>query len=113
MTKTPKRSSDLANGETSEGDPPTSRDSVANALDRWDEEGGGAAWARQSRKCERAAFGPPFMRPLRFSRRPIAGNAEASKAGQQHGPGRWLGDRQTPEHAITFAVRPGGEKEGV
>jgi hypothetical protein len=40
MTKTPKRSSDLANGETSEGDPPTSRDSVANALNRWDEEGG-------------------------------------------------------------------------
>ena len=40
MTKTPKRSSDLVNGETSEGDPPTSRDSVANALDRWDEEGG-------------------------------------------------------------------------
>ena len=43
MTKTPKRSSDLANGETSEGDPPTSRDSVANALDRWDEEGGAPA----------------------------------------------------------------------
>jgi hypothetical protein len=39
MTKTLKRSSDLANGETSEGDPPTSRDSVANARDRCDEEG--------------------------------------------------------------------------
>ena len=39
MMKTPKRSGDLANGETSEGEPtpPTSRDSVANALDRWDE----------------------------------------------------------------------------
>ena len=45
MTKTPKRSSDLANGETSEGEPtpPTSRDSVANAIDRWDEEGGAPA----------------------------------------------------------------------
>jgi hypothetical protein len=45
MTKTPKRSGDLANGETSEGEPtqPTSRDSVANALDRWDEEGGAPA----------------------------------------------------------------------
>ena len=42
MTKTPKRSSDLANGETSEGEPtqPTSGEGVANALDRWDEEGG-------------------------------------------------------------------------
>ena len=45
MTKTPKRSGDLANGETGEGEPapPTSRDSVANALDRWDEEGGAPA----------------------------------------------------------------------
>ena len=45
MTKSPKRSGDLANGETSEGEPtpPTSRDSVANALDRWDEEGGAPA----------------------------------------------------------------------
>ena len=45
MTKTPKRSGDLANGETNEGEPapPTSRDSVANALDRWDEEGGAPA----------------------------------------------------------------------
>jgi hypothetical protein len=44
MTKTPKRSGDLANGETSEGEPaPPSRDSVANALDRWDEEGGAPA----------------------------------------------------------------------
>jgi len=45
MTKTPKRSGDLANGETSEGEttPPTSRDSVANALGRWDEEGGAPA----------------------------------------------------------------------
>jgi putative transposase len=36
MTKTPKRSSDLANGETSEGEPtqPTSGEGVANALDR-------------------------------------------------------------------------------
>jgi hypothetical protein len=48
MTKTPKRSSDLANGETSEGEPtqPTSGEGVANALDRWDEEGGapGLPW---------------------------------------------------------------------
>ncbi len=45
MTKTPKRSGGLANGETSEGEPapPTSRDSVANPLDRWDEEGGAPA----------------------------------------------------------------------
>ena len=45
MTKTPERSGDLANGETSEGEPAptTSRDSVANALDRWDEEGGAPA----------------------------------------------------------------------
>ena len=45
MTKTPKRSSDLANGETSEGEPtqPTSAEGVANALDRWDEEGGARA----------------------------------------------------------------------
>jgi hypothetical protein len=42
MTKTPKRSSDLANGETSEGKPtqPTSGEGVANALERWEEEGG-------------------------------------------------------------------------
>ena len=47
MMKTPKRSGDLANGETSEGEPtpPTSRDSVANALDRWDEECGAPAVA--------------------------------------------------------------------
>jgi hypothetical protein len=45
MTKTPKRSGDLTNGETSEGEstPPTSRDNVANAVDRWDEEGGAPA----------------------------------------------------------------------
>ena len=42
MTKTPKRSGDLADGETGEGErtPPTSGEGVANALDRWDEEGG-------------------------------------------------------------------------
>jgi hypothetical protein len=42
MTKTPKRSGDLAEGESSEGEPapPASRDGVADALDRWDEEGG-------------------------------------------------------------------------
>ena len=42
MTKTPKRFSDLADGETSEGErtPSTSGEGVANALDRWDEEGG-------------------------------------------------------------------------
>ena len=45
MTKTPKRSGDLANSEASEGKPtrPTSRDSVANALDSWDAEGGAPA----------------------------------------------------------------------
>ena len=45
MTKTPKRSGDLADGETSEGErtPPTSGEGVANALDRWDEEGGAPA----------------------------------------------------------------------
>jgi hypothetical protein len=45
MTKTPKRSGDLANGETSEGErtPPTSGEGVTNALDRWDEEGGAPA----------------------------------------------------------------------
>jgi hypothetical protein len=43
MTKTPKRSSDLANCEPT---PPTSRDSVANAIDRWDEEGGAPATMR-------------------------------------------------------------------
>jgi hypothetical protein len=45
MTKAPKRSSDLANGETSEGEPtqPTSGEGVANALDRWDAEGGAPA----------------------------------------------------------------------
>jgi hypothetical protein len=45
MTKTPKRPADLASGETSEGEPtqPTSRNSVAKALDRWDEEGGAPA----------------------------------------------------------------------
>src|ERR1700722_10553300 len=54
MTKTPKRSSDLANGETSEGDLPTSRDSVANALDRWDEEGGAPAvpWPSPFEACD-------------------------------------------------------------
>jgi hypothetical protein len=42
MTKTPKRSGDLADRETSKGErtPPTSGEGVANALDRWDEEGG-------------------------------------------------------------------------
>jgi hypothetical protein len=45
MTKTPKRSGDLADGETGEGErtPPTSGAGVANALDRWDEEGGAPA----------------------------------------------------------------------
>jgi hypothetical protein len=45
MTKTPERPSDLANGETSEDKPtqPTSGEGVANALDRWDEEGGAPA----------------------------------------------------------------------
>jgi hypothetical protein len=45
MTKTPKRSSDLANGETSEGEPtqPTSGEGVINALDSWDAEGGAPA----------------------------------------------------------------------
>jgi hypothetical protein len=45
MTKTPKRPSDLAYGETSEDKPtqPTSGEGVANALDRWDEEGGAPA----------------------------------------------------------------------
>jgi hypothetical protein len=45
MTKTPKRSGDLANVETSKGEPaqPTSGEVVANALDRWDEEGGAPA----------------------------------------------------------------------
>ena len=45
MTKTPKRSSDLADGETGEGErtPPTSGAGVTNALDRWDEEGGAPA----------------------------------------------------------------------
>jgi hypothetical protein len=45
MTKTPERSGDLAEGETSEGErtPPTSGEGVANALDRWDEEGGAPA----------------------------------------------------------------------
>jgi hypothetical protein len=45
MTKTPKRSGDLADGETGEGErtPPTSGEGVANALDRWDEEGGAPA----------------------------------------------------------------------
>jgi hypothetical protein len=49
MTKTPKRSSDLANGETSEDKPtpPTSGEGLVNALERWDEEGGAPAlpWA--------------------------------------------------------------------
>src|ERR1700733_11331825 len=45
MTKIPKRSSDLAEGETSEGGAPPQRgeEGVANALDRWDEEGGAPA----------------------------------------------------------------------
>jgi hypothetical protein len=45
MTKTPKRPSDLANGETSEDKPSqsTSGEVVASALDRWDEEGGAPA----------------------------------------------------------------------
>ena len=47
MTKTPKRSGDLGDGETGEGErtPPTSGEGVANALDRWDEEGGAPAVA--------------------------------------------------------------------
>jgi hypothetical protein len=42
MTKTPKRSGDPTDRETSKGErtPPTSGEGVANALDRWDEEGG-------------------------------------------------------------------------
>ena len=42
MTKTPKRPGDLADGETGEGErpPPTSGEGVANALERWEEEGG-------------------------------------------------------------------------
>jgi hypothetical protein len=45
MTKTPKRSSDLANGETSEREPTpqTPGEGVANALHHWDEEGGAPA----------------------------------------------------------------------
>ena len=45
MTKTPKRSSDLANGEGSEGKAtqPTSGEGVANALDSWDTEAGAPA----------------------------------------------------------------------
>ena len=45
MTKTPKRSSDLANGETSEVEPtqPMSGEGVTNALDSWDAEGGAPA----------------------------------------------------------------------
>src|SRR4029077_9072958 len=45
MTKTPKRSSNLANGEMREGEPtqPTSGEGVANALDRWEEDGGAPA----------------------------------------------------------------------
>jgi hypothetical protein len=41
----PKRSGDLTNDETSEGEPaqPTSGEGVANALDRWDDEGGARA----------------------------------------------------------------------
>ncbi len=47
MTKTPKRSGALADGETGEGErtPPTSGEGVANALDRWDGEGGAPAVA--------------------------------------------------------------------
>jgi hypothetical protein len=45
MTKTPKRSVDLADSETSQGGPtqPTSGEGVANALDSWDAEGGAPA----------------------------------------------------------------------
>jgi hypothetical protein len=45
MTKTLKRSGDLADGETGEGErtPPTSAEGVANALDQWDAEGGAPA----------------------------------------------------------------------
>jgi hypothetical protein len=50
MTKTPKRSGDLADGETGDGEtgegertPPTSAEGVANALDQWDAEGGAPA----------------------------------------------------------------------
>src|SRR5271157_4637083 len=45
MTKIPKRSGDHADGKTIEGErtPPTSGEGVANALDRWDEEGGAPA----------------------------------------------------------------------
>jgi hypothetical protein len=45
MMKTPKRSGDFADDETSEGESTSTalRDSVAKALDRWDEEGGAPA----------------------------------------------------------------------
>jgi hypothetical protein len=45
MMKTPKRSGDFADDETSEGEStsPASGDSGAKALDRWDEEGGAPA----------------------------------------------------------------------
>ena len=45
MTKTPKRPSDLANSETSEGKAtqPTPGEAVANALDSWDAEGRSAS----------------------------------------------------------------------
>ena len=45
MTKTPKRPSDLANSESSEGkaSQPTPGEGVANALDSWDAEGGAPA----------------------------------------------------------------------
>ena len=46
----PQTASDLANGETGESEPtrPTSGEGVANAVDRWEEEGGAPAlpWRR-------------------------------------------------------------------
>jgi hypothetical protein len=54
MAKTPKRSGDIADGETGEGErtPPTSGAGVANALDRWDEEGGAPGRLYGARDCE-------------------------------------------------------------
>ena len=45
MTQTPKGFSDLANGETSKGEPtqPTSGGGVTNVVDSWDAEGGAPA----------------------------------------------------------------------
>src|SRR5580698_8406134 len=111
MTKTPKRSSDLANGETSEGKPsqPTSGEGVANALERWEEEGGAPTlpWPfsyetgdlldaeRRVLEClERSAFG--FTRILRFSHR-----RRILRAGIERG---WLRLRRRQRRM--FGLRP-------